>query len=186
MLALPRTVSHNHRNDWLRAARRSLVKIRLHKIDPRNLDAALELQFRDGQAEFVRSPARSIASAYVQEYGTRFNYERLAIHDADTMVGYAGLQCDPASDDDYWIGEIMIDGSRQRRGFGRAAMTAVVRHILDSYPRCRAVQLTCHRDNHNAAALYLSLGFVMTGKLNVDNGPPLYALSGAALDRYRT
>jgi diamine N-acetyltransferase len=161
------------------------VKITLKKIDSRNLDAALDLRFRDGQADFVRSPARSIASAYVREYGTRFNYERLGIHGEDTVIGYTGLQCDPASDDDYWIGEIMIDGSRQRKGYGRAAMAAVVRHILGNYPRCRAVQLTCHRDNHNAAALYLSLGFVMTGKLNLENGHPLYALSGAALERYR-
>ena len=34
----------------------------------------------------------------------------------------------------------------------------------------RTIQLTCHRDNKNAEALYLSLGFIKTGQLNLENG----------------
>lgn len=151
----------------------------LRNIDARNLERACRLEFWPGQEEFVRSPARSIASAYVREYGDRYDYLRLGIYDAKIMVGYAGLLCDPASDSDYWIGEIMIDASRQGGGYGRAAMREIIAHIRRNYPNCRTIQLTCHRDNRNAEALYVSLGFVKTGELNPENGHPLYALTSA-------
>jgi RimJ/RimL family protein N-acetyltransferase len=157
------------------------VTLGLRKIDARNLEATCRLDFRPGQEEFVRSPARSIASAYVCEYGDRYEYLRLGIYDAEIMIGYAGLLCDPESDNDYWVGEILIDAPCQSSDYGRAAMREIIAHLRRNYPKCRTIQLTCHRDNRNAEALYLSLGFIKTGQLNPENGHPLYALTGAAL-----
>jgi diamine N-acetyltransferase len=151
-----------------------VLHVSLRKIDARSLETACQLDFLPGQEEFVRSPARSIASAHVREYGDRFEYLRLGIYEADSMIGYAGLLCDPESDSDYWIGEIMIDAPRQSRGYGRAAMREIIAHLRRNYPKC-------HRDNRNAEALYLSLGFIKTGQLNPENGHPLYVLTSAAL-----
>jgi RimJ/RimL family protein N-acetyltransferase len=92
-----------------------------------------------------------------------------------------GLLCDPESDNDYWVGEIMIDAPHQSRGYGCAAMREIIPYLRRNYPKCHTIQLTCHRDNRNAEALYLSLGFIKTGQLNRENGHPLYALESVAL-----
>ena len=50
----------------------------------------------------------------------------------------------------------------------------------------KMILLTCFRANHNAANLYIKLGFVATGLDDDEFGEPNYQLSGAALDIYRS
>src|SRR5262249_47090044 len=103
----------------------------------------------------------------------------------DQAVGYSTTVCNPASENDYWIDDIMIDAAHQGCGYGRAAVIESIRMILRRYPRCRAIQLTCFRANSIAAKLYISLGFVATGMDDDEFHEPNYKLTGAALDVYR-
>jgi len=137
----------------------------------------VRLSLRPGQEGVVSPPAWSLAGCYVRRYGDQYEYTPMVICDGDTIVGYVTIVCDGASIDDYWIDDIMIDAIYQGRGFGRAAMKLVLAMIPKRYPKCRVIKLTCFRGNDNAAALYLSLGFEMTGEMDPMFNEPIYALT---------
>jgi len=154
--------------------------VTLRKIDRSNWREAIELKVAPSQESFVSSPVKSLAAAFVRQYGDQFEYVPMGIYDGARMVGYGSLLCDPQSSDNHWIDDIMIDARWQSRGYGRAAVCETIRFILRANPRCETVKLGCHRMNTRAAGLYLSIGFRPTGELDA-NGQPQYALSGPAL-----
>ncbi len=85
----------------------------------------------------------------MRKYGDQYEYSPMVICDADTVVGYVTLVCDPASFDDYWIDDIVVDAIYQGRGYGRAAMKLVLAMLKQRYLKCRVIKLTCFRGNDN-------------------------------------
>ena len=161
------------------------ARIQLKPVDRDNWRAMVRLNLRPGQEHFVTPPSWSLARAYVRGYGDHYEYLPMVICDGDTIVGYVTPICDPSSADNYWIDDIMIDAIYQGRGYGRAAMKAVLALIRERYPRCRTIKLTCFRANTNAAELYRSLGFELTDELDEFFKEPVYALRGKRLESYR-
>jgi diamine N-acetyltransferase len=155
----------------------SKVQVQLKPVDRDNWRAMVRLSTRPGQEHFVSSPAWSLAACYVRKYGDNYDYSPMVICDGDTIVGYVTLVCDPATSDDYWIDDIVIDAIYQGRGYGRAAMKVVLAMIPKRYPKCRTIKLTCFRGNDSAAALYKSLGFEPTGEVDPMFKEPTWALS---------
>ncbi len=160
-------------------------KIVLEPIDRGNYRALFRMQLRPEQENFVTPPRWTLARCYVRMFGDNFEHLPHLIRAEGKVVGYCTTVCDAASEEEYWIDDIMIDAVHQRKGYGRAAMRDTIAMIAARYPRCRAVQLTCFRDNLNAAALYKSLGFEPTGAVDNEFGEPNYILRGAALDAFR-
>ena len=144
------------------------------------------LTLKPEQQGFVSPPAWSLARCYVRVFGDQFEHRPHLIYVDHVPVGFSTIACDPLSAEEYWIDDIMIDEHHQGNGYGRAAVIESIKLILRRYPQCRGIQLTCFRANTNAAALYLSLGFVLTG----DNDPvfdePNYKLSKGALESFRS
>jgi diamine N-acetyltransferase len=71
------------------------------------------------------------------------------------MIGFAMYQLEAGTG---FILRLMIDEKHQRKGYGKAAMTEVIRRLK----LCPEVEIiaTSHRDNNDgAAALYRQLGF---------------------------
>jgi diamine N-acetyltransferase len=162
------------------------MAISLNPVDKNNWRAMIALKLHEGQETFVAAPAKSLAMCYVRAWGEEYDYRPFVISaDEVDVVGYVTLVSDPASADDYWIDDIMIDAAHQGKGYGRAALDLVIRFIGKEYPRCEKIQLTCFRGNDNAAALYESVGFVKTGRMTPEFGGPEYSLSGAPLANYR-
>ncbi len=161
------------------------LEVVLEPVDRRNYRKLFTMQLRPEQSVFVTPPRWTLARCYVRLFGDSFEHLPHLIVAAGEVVGYATTVCDPASADDYWIDDIMIDAEHQRKGYGRAAMVETIRTIAARYPRCRAVQLTCFRANTDAAALYKSLGFELTGGVDEEFGEPNYKLSGTALAKFR-
>jgi len=161
------------------------LEVVLEPVDRRNFRKLSAMQLRPEQTRFVTPPLGTLARCYVRLFGDTFEHLPHLIVAAGEAVGYATTVCDPASAEDYWIDDIMIDAEHQGRGYGRAAMLEVIKMIAARYPRCRAVQLTCFRTNSNAAALYKSLGFEPTGGVDEEFGEPNYKLSGPALAKFR-
>jgi|SRR5580692_7200749 diamine N-acetyltransferase len=155
----------------------SKVQLQLNPVDRDNWRAMVRLQTRPGQEHFVSPAAWSLAGSYVRRYGDHYEYSPMVIKDGDTVVGYVTLVCDASSFDDYWIDDIMIDAIYQGRGYGRAAMKLVLAMLQQRYLKCRTIKLTCFRGNDNAAALYLSLGFEMTGEVDPMFKEPVYSLT---------
>ena len=161
------------------------MQITLTPIDRSNYRALWRLQLKPEQRTFVSPPAWSVTRCYVKAFGEEYEHLPHLISADGTIVGFSTIVCDPRSEEEYWIDDIMIDATQQGRGYGRAAVVETLRTIVKRYPRCRAVQLTCFRANTNAAALYLSLGFVSTGETDPVFDEPIYRLSGSRLDELR-
>jgi len=156
-------------------------EITLEPVDRNNYRELFHMRLRPEQTSFVTAPRWTLARCYVRQFGDNFEHLPHLIRAGSEVVGYATTACDPASDDDYWIDDLMIDAAHQGAGYGRAAMLAAIEMIARRYPRCRAVRLTCFRTNTNAAALYSSLGFEPTGGVDPEFGEPNYILRGQAL-----
>jgi len=161
------------------------MQVVLEPADRSNWRAMVRLQLKPEQQAFVSPPSWSLARCYVRFFGDEFEHLPHLVYFGEKAVGYSTTACNPASDHDYWIDDIMIDAAYQGQGYGRAAVIETVRMILRRYPRCRAVQLTCFRANSVAAKLYMSLGFVKTGLNDDEFGEPNYQLGGTTLDIYR-
>ena len=159
------------------------MQVVLKPADRSNWRTMVRLQLKPEQQTFVSPPAWSLARCHVRFFGDDFEHLPHLIYADETAVGYSTTACNPASEYDYWIDDIMIDATYQGRGYGRAAVIETVRMILRRYPQCRTVQLTCFRANHAAAKLYVSLGFVETGLNDDEFGEPNYRLTGTALNR---
>lgn len=159
-------------------------RIRFVPVDRSNWLVMRALKLKPEQESFVSSPVVSLARCQVRIFGDRFEYHPMLIMDGERAVGYVTPVCDPDSDRDYWIDDIMIDARHQGSGYGRAAMEKALRFIRERYPRCRGVQLTCFSGNRNARALYESMGFRPTGGVDEEFGQPNYILEGAALEKW--
>jgi diamine N-acetyltransferase len=157
----------------------------LKSVDRSNWREMVRLELNPEQQGFVSPPAWSLARCCVRFFGDEFEHLPHLIYADQQAIGYATTACNPASEQEYWIDDIMIDRRHQRCGYGRAATIQTIRMIAGRYPQCRAIQLTCFRANSVAANLYLSLGFVATGQDDQEFGEPNYRLAGAALDGYR-
>jgi len=164
---------------------RPAMQIRLIPIDRSNYRAMWRLQLKPEQRTFVSPPAWSLARCYVKALGEEYEHLPHLVSTEGKIVGFSTIACNPHSEEEYWIDDIMIDVAYQRLGYGRAAVVETIRTIVKRYLQCRAVQLVCFRDNTNAAALYLSLGFVKTGKMDPVFGEPIYRLSGSGLEKLR-
>jgi len=160
------------------------LEVVLEPVDRRNYRKLFMMQLRPEQTSFVTPPRWTLARCYVRLFGDRFEHLPHLILAVGEVIGYSTTACDPASADDYWIDDIMIDAEHQGKGYGRAGLTETIRVIAARYPRCCAVQLTCFRTNTNAAALYKSLGFEPTGGVDEEFGEPNYKLTGAALAKF--
>jgi diamine N-acetyltransferase len=70
---------------------------------------------------------------------------------------------DPETDQ-WWIIRVMVDERYQRRGYGRAAMSALIDRMREQHG-AQSIRLGVDPANRGAIALYESLGFSDTGEV---------------------
>lgn len=134
--------------------------INLKVINEDNFLDAFQLKLADGQERYVSNPIRSLAQAYVY----RKQCQPFGIYDGDEMVGYVMVIYDYAIPE-YDIWHMMIDASRQGRGYGSAALRLVLEYIKTKpFGDSNRVTLTCNKDNQAALKVYHKAGFVETGE----------------------
>lgn len=85
-----------------------------------------------------------------------------AVYAGEEMVGFTMYCFDPESGSGY-IDRLMIAEGHQGKGYGRAAMTAVI-EILRATPGCQRIQTSYEPTNYIAGSLYESLGFRKNGE----------------------
>lgn len=131
----------------------------LRKITEENFIDAFNLKLGEGQEKYVSHPVRSLAQAYVY----REQCQPFGIYDGDEMVGYVMVIYD-YDVPEYNIWHMMIDVSKQGKGYGRAALGQVIAYIKTKpFGNSDRVTLTCNRDNYIAVKLYMNMGFSATG-----------------------
>lgn len=128
----------------------------LDPVTDDNWRALVALEVRPEQQDFVLDVAHYLCMC---AYGSVWH--PLAVVVDSKVVGF----CMWAVDDDRsrWIGGVVVDVARQRRGIGRALIIAL-RDRLIAAPGTPNVALSYSPDNTAARALYLDLGFVETGE----------------------
>ena len=136
----------------------------LKKITEENFIDAFNLKLTPEQEHFVSHPIRSLAQAYVY----REQCQPFGIYEGDTMVGYVMVIYD-YDIPEYDIWHMMIDESKQRQGYGSAALDQVLAYIRTKpFGDSNRVALTCNEENTRALNLYKRKGFTETGTVDED------------------
>ena len=121
-------------------------KIVLEPIDRGNYRALFRMQLRPGQENFVTPPRWTLARCYVRMFGDNFEHLPHLIRAEGKVVGYCTTVCDAASEEEYWIDDIMIDADasekrlRTRRDArydrdDRGALSAMPCRAANLFPR---------------------------------------------------
>ena len=154
-----------------------MIRVTVHQVTRANWRATLLLTVRPDQQRFIAgySPIAAIilSKAYVGAESLR--WEPYAFLSEGEMVGMAALAAEPRQTDLRWLFHFFIDERFQGRGYGRAALTALISWVREHYPGCQSLQLTVHPENHVAQRLYMGMGFTPTG--DEREGEPVYRLA---------
>ncbi|MFE1232924.1 GNAT family N-acetyltransferase [Streptomyces sp. NPDC059442] len=139
--------------------------LRLEKITPANVGAALELRVRPDQEKNVAPVVKSLAEAYA--YGPTA-WPRLIL-DGDELVGFVmafvGITWDAEKDPDdrrSGLWRLNIAAGRQGRGYGRFAVDAVGEEIVRTGGD--RMYVTWEPGEQGPGDFYLKLGFRTTGE----------------------
>lgn len=144
------------------------TRVTLRPITRDNWQESIRLSVRNDQREYVASNLYSLAEAHFHA-----TFEALAIYDSDTMVGFTMYGQDEATGA-WWIIRLMVDARYQGRGYGRAAMLALIDRLV-AQTGCAEIWISFAPGNTDAARLYTRLGFQETGL--IEDGEVVYRLS---------
>jgi diamine N-acetyltransferase len=143
------------------------MTVTLRPLTRDNLWAVVDLKLHPGQEQFVADNIDSIANAYVEP-----TFVPLAVYAGDELVGFAMYGQHPNTGA-WWVIRLMIDREHQGKGYGRAAMEAVIAMMADRIG-CEEIVTSFNPANAVALGLYTSLGFQPTGE--IEDGEPLVRL----------
>ena len=148
--------------------------IHLQKVDSNNIWPLMALEVHENQKNFVAANTVSILEAYcaITAGGVAMPY---GIYDDDKpvgflMIGYGDADWENApkiAEGNYSLWRFMIDKHCQGRGYGRAAMAAVL-DLIRTQPcgPAEACWLSYEPENAAARALYHSFGFRENGEMD--------------------
>jgi diamine N-acetyltransferase len=128
--------------------------VELVAVDPTNWQACAAIRPGPGQARFVASVSYYLCLCHYEA-----TWQPLAIRVGEDIAGFVMWGVDP-EDGSHWIGGLLISADRQRRGYGRGAVAA----LLERFRRAGATEaaLSYARENEAARELYASFGFTDT------------------------
>jgi diamine N-acetyltransferase len=133
----------------------------LREVTSDNWREVVGIEPREDQGRFVASVAYYLNLCHYGE-----EWQPLAIYQGGEPVGFA-MRGYEAEDDSNCIGGFVIDAEHQGKGYGRAAMKALLDHLARQ-PGYREAALSYEPENTVACRLYASLGFVETGERSED------------------
>jgi len=140
------------------------MTVTLRPITWENFRTVLGLTLHPGQEKFVTDNAVSIAMAYVEP-----TFVPLAVYASDELVGFVMYGRHPKTGA-WWVIRFMIDQKHQGKGYGRAAMEALIAMMAERVG-CEKIVTSFVSANTVAANLYASLGFRPTSE--IEDGEPL-------------
>ncbi|MEO5951311.1 MAG: GNAT family N-acetyltransferase [Chloroflexia bacterium] len=143
-----------------------MENITVRPLTIENWYAAAELSVLDDQITFVSPNIHSIAVS-------RFlpDWIPAGICAGDEMVGfvlYGPHEPEEGKKPGWHIMRYMIDKNRQLKGYGKAALKAVIEDIKQHDPKVEFVDLSVAPENARAIHVYETLGFKLTGELHGD------------------
>jgi diamine N-acetyltransferase len=136
------------------------MTVHLREVTRESLRAVCALDAGDDGRQ-VAPNAISIAQAYFQ----REAWFR-AIHAGEQLVGFVMLYdptlVDAPEEPDFFLWRLMIDQAQQGKGYGHAAVEALVAHVRNR-PAATRLLVSHVKGAPRLPAFYASLGFAYTG-----------------------
>ncbi len=134
--------------------------IKLKEVTQENFKSLIELKVAENQKSFVAPNVYSLAQAYV------FNdvAHPFAIYLDDEIVGFVMMDYYKPSNH-YSLWRLMIDEKYQGKGYGKAGLIKAVDYMFTKFKIDEFFTYVVP-ENTVAKNLYLSLGFVDTGKMD--------------------
>lgn len=134
----------------------STPAVELVEIDAANWRDVCALRVRPDQSEFVAPVSYYLALC---TYGP--DWSPLGVMAGGEAVGFAMWGVDEA-DNSFWIGGLIVDAEKQRRGYGTAAMNDLIELAAK---RGHPEVALSYEPGNPARQLYQALGFVETGEM---------------------
>ena len=146
------------------------MAVTLREITRDNWRECVKIRVDASQTHFVASNMFSLAqSKYEPECVP------LAVYDGEQMVGFVMYKPEDYGLAKTWfIERLLIGAEHQKKGYGRAAMTALIEH-LRSQRGYNAILISFVPGNDIAQKLYSDLGFIDTGE--IEEGELVYRLA---------
>ena len=139
------------------------MAITLRELTRDTWEECVDLEVAEDQRDFVSSNLVSLAEAQFYP-GTVCR----AVYADEVMVGFVmyGPDAEYAPDEQgaYAFVRLMIDRHHQGKGYGRAAIAAVIEAIRNN-PESRVLYTSHVPENAHAGHLYAAMGFKQTGRL---------------------
>lgn len=136
--------------------------ITLREVDQNNFNECISLK-RESNL-YVGSPEYVLANAYIY----RSDSTAYAIYDDETVVGLVIILVQPEQGRAYSFTELFIADDQQRKGFGQAAVEAIMRKFYDE-KRSDIVEIQVHCANEPAKKIYERCGFSEIGRAKWNN-----------------
>ncbi|HEX6780114.1 MAG TPA: GNAT family N-acetyltransferase [Ktedonobacterales bacterium] len=136
-----------------------MSQIALQEITADTWRQCARLKVRSDQENFVAPNVSSLAQSKYEP-----GLLPLAVYDGETMVGFVMYNEQPYEPGKYFIYRVMVGAEFQSKGYGRAAMRALIER-MKALPNCQEIVLSYEPENTVAERLYESLGFRKTGEI---------------------
>jgi len=140
-------------------------------------EAVLQLRRAPGQERFLGSMASHFEDA---EAEPRAKPRMWSVHDGDQLVGFVMISdhIEDRGDDlvgPYYLWRLLIDEAFQGRGYGAAAIDAVVDYVR-TRPDAEILWTSCGKGDDGPLGFYLRYGFVQAGDVQWDDDDPEHLL----------
>ena len=131
------------------------MDVTLKPVDRHNLGKALAMRVTEEQNKFVAPNVVSMAQAAVMpEFITRLAYVD------DTPVAFALYTLADEDDGEAWIHRLLVPTDKQRMGYGRATLAAVLQEMRAAKPELTRIYISFMSNNDVARRLYEGAGFM--------------------------
>jgi len=132
-------------------------KITFIEITPANYDECIALSVSPEQKSFVAANVDSLAEAKENP-----GMVPVGISKNNKLIGFA-MYGNSTNENKSWIIRFMIDKTYQRQGFGKKALSELIKLLFDKYPNSD-IRLCVEPENIAAIKFYESFGFAYTGE----------------------
>ena len=139
------------------------MKVELIDLSEENMKQCFQLKVSNDQMQYIASNEESWKAAKENEKVAR----PFAIYCDGKMVGitmFAFVEEFEDPNDKYWLWRFMIDEDFQGKGYGTAALQAIIRYFKDH--GANNIRLSTKDTNAGALSLYYKAGFIDTGEMN--------------------
>lgn len=149
------------------------ASLKLAAIDLENWRAALGVQVTPDQLPYVagHQPVALVILAKAHLRLGDLEWEPLAVTSGTSMLAVVALAHAPTRSE---VLHLAVDVAHQGKGVGRAVVTLLVAHVVNTRPDAEEIRLTVHPQNEAAQRLYRRCGFSPTGDMR--DGEPVWVL----------